>query len=106
MGAPEEKSTMDSLAAGGKVASMAAAVSPPAGFIETMGRFDANVKWACEHGKEFAQFEGRYVAIDEERVVDVGDSRAELRAKYADRRALLIRFVDPPGLDRMRRWAS
>lgn len=77
---------------------MAEMMTPPPEFFETLRKFDANARWAIEHQGEILPHEGRYVAIDDRRLLDVSDDGEELREKYADRPALYVTFVYPPGM--------
>jgi hypothetical protein len=63
-----------------------------------MTRFGANCRWASAHDDELQQFVWRYVAIDDERLLDVADTWQELRRKYADRDALYVTKVSPPDM--------
>jgi hypothetical protein len=72
--------------------------NPPAGVVELLRKLGANSRWAIAHDAELQAHVWKYVAIDDERILGVGDSHDDLQRKFADREALLVTFVSPPDM--------
>ncbi len=67
----------------------------PPGLVERITKLRANSRWAIAHDDELQKHVWRFVAIDDERVLGVADSRQELRKRFAYRDALYILQVTP-----------
>ena len=72
--------------------------NPPPGVVELLAKVGENSRWAIAHDAELQAHVGRYVAIDDERILGVADSHDDLQRKFADHEALLVTFVSPPDM--------
>lgn len=64
-------------------------------------RFTRNHRWILAHRKDLERYTGRYVAVDNGRVLASGRSEWGLRKRFQKRPYVCIDYVDPPGLVRI-----
>ena len=66
-----------------------------------MARFKRNHLWILAHRKELEPYTGRYVAVDNGRVLASSRTEWALRKRFLRRQYVCIDYVDPPGLVRI-----
>ena len=66
-----------------------------------MIRFTRNHRWIIAHREELQPFEGKYVAVDNGRVLASSRSAWALHRRFLKRQYVAIDYVDPPGLVRI-----
>lgn len=67
-------------------------------FLATFRKMDANFRWAIDHQSELLHHQGKYVAVHDQRLLDIADSAKALQKKYAALDGLYVTFVNPPDL--------
>ena len=67
-----------------------------------LDRFSRNHDWILEHAAELQPYAGRYVAVDNGRVLASSRSLRALYRRFAKRRYVAIDYVDPHALGPVR----
>ena len=60
---------------------------------DLLAAFNANMRWARAHDGELGKHSGRYVAIDDSKVLGVADTAKELEERFRERRGLYVTFI-------------
>ena len=66
--------------------------------VLVLKRFTKNYEWFNRNFNSLERYTGRYVAVDDERVIGVAATRADLLQRFSDRKGVFIELITPSNL--------